>query len=190
MYKIKFLIIQLKNHYKVRKQKNLDIELKSIFKNLVFQDRNDLLEDLFIKMMNYERLGNEIDTEILKNYFDFLTMTENFSLEERNIFKLRNKILSFLTTNYSNNSSMELKNTNNNYVNYLLWGNKTIENENITLLKYLPNEITSNLVSEIKKIIFYDRFSELMDSQYGIFNLLENYNIEVNNIIISVFYDF
>jgi hypothetical protein len=169
----------LKNHYKVRKQKNLDIELKSIFKTLVFQDRNELLEDLFIKMMNYERLGNEIDTEILRNYFDFLTMTENFSLEERNIFKIRNKILLFLCANYSNNSSLQLNNTNNNYVSFLNWGNKAIENENKTLLKYLPSEITTNLVTEIKKIIFYERFSELMDAPNGIFNLLENYNSEV-----------
>lgn len=169
----------MKNHYKVRKQKNLDIELKSIFKTLVFQDRNELLEDLFIKMMNYERLGNEIDTEILRNYFDFLTMTENFSLEERNIFKIRNKILLFLCTNYSNNSSIQLNNTSNNYVNYLIWGNKAIENENKTMLKYLPSEITINLVSEIKKIIFYDKFSGLMDAQNGIFNLLDNFNTEV-----------
>ncbi len=169
----------MKNHYKVRKQKNLDIELKSIFKTLVFQDRNDLLEDLFIKMMYYERSGNEIDTEILRNYYDFLSMTENFSLEERNIFKIRNKILVFLCTNYSNNSTLQLNETNNNYVSYLIWGNKAIENENKTLLKYLPTEITSNLVSEIKKIIFYDRSSELMDAPNGILDLLENFYIEV-----------
>jgi len=169
----------VKNHYKVRKQKNLDIELKSIFKTLVFQDRNELLEHLFIEKMNFERLGNEIDTEILRNYFDFQTMTENFSLEERNIFKIRNKILLFLCKNYSQNSSQQLNNTNNNYVNFLLWGNKAIENENETLLKYLPSEITSNLVSEIKKIIFHDRFPELMDAPNGIFNLLENFNSEV-----------
>jgi len=153
--------------------------LKSIFKTLVFQDRDELLEDLFIKMMNYERFGNEIDTEILRNYFDFLTITENFSLEERNVFKIRNQILLFLCTNYSNNSTQQLNNTNNNYVYYLIWGNKAIENENKTLLKYLPTEITTNLVSEIKKIIFYERSSELMDAPNGIFDLLNNFDPEV-----------
>ncbi len=153
-----------------------------IFKNSVFQDRNEILEDLFIKMMNYERLGNIINADILKNYFDFLTLTENFSLEERNIFKIRNKILIFLCSNYSNSSNIQFNDKNNNYVNYLNWGNKTLENENITLAKYLPSEISNNLLTEIKKIIFYDRYFELMDASNGIFYLFENFS---NDVILS-----
>jgi len=129
--------------------------------------------------MNYERMGNEIDSEILRNYFDFLNTTENFSLEERNIYKLRNKILVFLCSNYHKNSSLQFNETNNNYINYLIWGNKAIEKENKTLVKYLPSEITINLVAEIKKIIFYDRFAELMEAPNGIIHLLDNFNIEV-----------
>lgn len=133
--------------------------------------------------MNYERMGNEINTEILKNYFDFLNMTENFSLEERNIFKIRNKILVFLCTNYSNNSNIQFNQNNNNYVNYLNWGNKTLEKEISNLEKYLPTEISTNLVAEIKKIIFYDRFSEIMDAPNGIYNLFENFAFDVIYII-------
>lgn len=130
--------------------------------------------------MNAERHGNEINTDILKNYFDFLNLTENFSIEERNIFKLRNKILLYLCTNYSNNSNMHFNSLNNNYMNYLIWGNSAIESENEKLSKYLPTQITENLVCEIKKIIFYDRYSELLDSQFGIYYLLQNFNIQVN----------
>jgi hypothetical protein len=176
----------LKNHHKVRKQKNLEIELKSIFKSCVFQERNESLEDAFINLMNIERNGKSIDTEILKNYFDFLNTTENFSLEERNIFKIRNKILAFLCANYSKNSDLQFQSNKNNYLSYLNWGNTSIYNETINLSHYLPMEISQNLVSEIKNIIFYSRYEVLMDSPQGIFFLLENFNVEVVIIFILV----
>lgn len=157
----------------------MEVDLKTIFKTIIFQDRIEILEELFIEIMNYERLGNEIDTEILKNFFDFLNQTENFGLEEKLIVKIKNKILSFLCGSYSNNSLLKFNSTNNNFVDYLNWGKFSIEYEQGTLSKYLPNDIKEHLIFEIRKIIFYDRFNELMQSPQGIKYLLENYQTEV-----------
>ena len=157
----------------------MEVDLKTIFKTIIFQDRIEILEELFIEIMNYERLGNEIDTEILKNFFDFLNQTENFGLEEKLIVKIKNKILSFLCGSYSNNSLLKFNSTNNNFVDYLNWGKFSIEYEQGTLSKYLPNDIKEHLIFEIRKIIFYDRFNELMQSPQGIKYLLENYKFQL-----------
>ena len=169
----------MKNHYKVRKQKDLNTELKEIFKTLVFQERSPKLEDACIEMMEYERNGGEINTLIIKNYYEFLVITDNFSTEDRNLFSFKDKISIYLQKKYLKDSNLMLDVTPLYYINYLKWGTEKISYEENKLANYLPEEFNKTLMSEINRIIFFEKYCDLMESENGIMWLFENNDKEV-----------
>lgn len=153
--------------------------MKEIFKTLVFQERSSKLEDACIDMMDFERNGGKINTQIIKNYYEFLVITDNFSTEDRNLFSFKEKISIYLQKKYLKDSNFLLSKTPLHYLEYLNWGSEKIDYEEDKLANYLPEEFNRILVNEIKRIIFFEKYNELMLSPYGIMWLLENLDKEV-----------
>ncbi len=134
-------------------------------------------------MMDFERNDGEIDTLIIKNYYEFLVLTENFSTEDRNLFNFKEKISFYLQKKYLKDSNLNLNQTPILYLVYLKWGVQKIEYEEIKLGNYLPEEFNRMLISEIRRIIFFEKYKELMESKNGIMLLFENFDREVIKII-------
>ena len=146
---------------------------------MVFQDRAVKLEDACIEMMNHEREGGEINTIILKNYYEFLIITDNFSTEDRNLFSFKDKISIYLQKKYLKDSNLLLNEDPLCFIKYLKWGSEKIEYEISNLANYLPEDFTKSLISEIRRIIFFEKYIELMDSSNGIMWLFDNFEKEV-----------
>ena len=160
----------------------MNIELKEIFKNLIFQERSSKLEDACIDMMDFERNDGEIDASTLKHYYEFLVYTENFSTEDRNLFNFKEKISFYLQKKYLKDSGLKINEGPLLYLNYLKWGVEKIEYEEKKLGNYLPEEFSRILISEIRRIIFFEKYKELMESQSGIMLLFEKFDREVNKL--------
>jgi len=134
--------------------------------------------------MDFERNDGEINTSIIKNYYEFLVITDNFSTEDRNLFSFKDKISIYLQKKYLKDSNSLLEESPLSYVNYLKWGVGKIKYEENKLADYLPEEFNRILISEIRRIIFFEKYNELMGSANGIFWLFEQMDRKVKNKLI------
>ena len=132
-------------------------------------------------MMDFERNGGEINTLIIKNYYEFLVITENFNTEDRNLFSFKDKMSIYLQKKYLNDSDLMLNESPLYYLKYLKWGTEKIENEENILANYLPEEFNKVLISEIRRIIFFEKYNDLMLSENGVMQLFENLDKDVIN---------
>lgn len=129
--------------------------------------------------MDFERKGGEINPEIIKHYYEFLVITDNFSTEDRFLFSFKDKISIYLQKKYLKDSNLLLTEGPLDYLDYMKWGKGKIEYEEKKLGNYLPEEFVRILISEIRRIIFYEKYSEIMLSAKGVMYLFENLDKEV-----------
>lgn len=163
---------------KIRKNLNLDIDLKNSFKVEVYDKMKDNLIDCFINLANCERKGQVVDFSILKNFVKFLQSIEINYLELLYNIDLEQRIIES-SVNFYNSLINETLNTNS-FNTYLKWGVEVLKKEEERMTSYLPYETIKRIISLLKEIIFFNQSKSLLSST-GFKKILSDLNISLSS---------
>jgi hypothetical protein len=162
---------------KLRKNLNLEVDLKMIFKEEVYNKMASELVYSFLSLMEEERKGEFIDFSIMKYFTKFMTTIEVSYMESLYMQDLENLIIDSAIKFYG--SIIQEMFNNNTYLSYLKWGIDVLISEENRLEIYLPQNTIKRIIAHLKEIIFFSQSKVLLESIQGFKFLLGEKNITV-----------
>jgi hypothetical protein len=172
---LKVFNILTRANFKAKKNLNLEMDLKKLFRNQVYENVKQGLQDKFFEMINQERNNEIIDSMILKKFVKFMTSIEVDYMEflYNNHFEteIQDKTLDYYR--FYINEALKTK----TLINYLNWGLEVLQNEESRLSIYLPNSTVQYILQCLKESIFYCNSKNLLETLEGFKKLLEAHDI-------------
>jgi hypothetical protein len=172
---LKVFNILTRDNFKAKKNLNLEMDLKKLFRNQVYENIKQGLQDKFFEMINKERNNEIIDPTILKKFIKFMTSIEVDYMEflYNNAFEM--EIVEKTLEYYRFLISEGLK--TKNFINYLSWGLEVLKNEESRLGQYLPNTTVQFILQYLKENLFYCNSKDLLETLEGFKKLLETQDL-------------
>jgi hypothetical protein len=164
---------------KLRSSRNLEHDLRQTFKVQVYDNINHELIRSFLNHDDKLRNGEILDFSILRNFIKFLMSSELNFMENLYIIELENKIIENSTIYYNKAVQDKINSSENEYVNYLYWGENCLQKEELTLSNFLPESTIKKIISNLKEIIFYKKGKFLLESFNGLKSQLHVQNLEI-----------
>ena len=141
----------------------LENELNKIFKNEIYDKLSNLLKEDFLKIIDSSRKGENVDFHKLKTFIHFLSY-----FEENDFIEV---IIQSHINYYTNLAEINLKDS---YIDYLEFGKKILDTEQINLPLYLPIETVNLIIKKLTEIIFYNKSQLILYFNDGFKYLLNN----------------
>jgi hypothetical protein len=167
-----------RQNFKVKKNLNLEMDLKMIFKENVYDKIKSELIDTFFVLMDVERRGEILDSSVLKKFVKFLSSIEVSYMEflYNNFFEaeIMDNTLKFYRPLITECFNI----TDFSFSSYLNWGLNVIKLEEERLSVYLPQKTVENTIAYLKDQIFFTQSKVLIESSEGFKFLLKKQSVE------------
>jgi hypothetical protein len=162
----------------MRKNINLDIDLRNIFKEEIYDKLKNKLIDLFLINMKEEREGKLINSHTMKMFVEFLNKIEyNQSYDNLYSNDIEEDIL--IKTDEFYRPIVESSFKSKEYLVYMRWGMEVVVSEEKHLANYLPKNTIFNVLAILKNMIFFSLHREIMDKNNSFKFLVHSANISV-----------
>lgn len=165
-----------RQNFKVKKNLNLEMDLKMSFKDQIYDKIKPELNYSFFLLMDAERRGELTDSTSLKKFIKFLSSIEVSYMEYLYNNNFESDIM-LHTLNFYRPLINELFN-NSDFTHYLHWGQSVIRREEERLSIYLPMKTVKSIVCRLREDIFFNQNKVLLESPLGFKALLQKNSFE------------
>jgi hypothetical protein len=165
-----------RQNFKVKKNLNLEMDLKMSFKEQVYDKIKSELNYSFFLFMDAERRGELTDPSCLKKFIKFLSSIEVSYMEFLYNNNFESDIL-YHTLNFYRPLINEIFNSSN-FIKYLHWGLDVLHKEEERLCIYLPAKTVKSIISHLREDIFFSQSKVLLESPEGFKSLLQKNSFE------------
>jgi hypothetical protein len=173
----------------MRKNLNLEFDLRNIFKEEIYDKIKNVLVEIFLNNMKEEREGKLINSHTMKVFVEFMNKIENNQSYE-NLYSTDLEQSIYTKTEEFYRTIIDSAFQSKDYHNYMRWGIETVINEENHLRNYLPKQTIAQIIALLKNIMFFNIHREIIDKNNSLKYILHTTNISVKLLNLVVIYEF